>query len=128
MSTPTEYKFQESQDFYEKHYKIVRQWMLDPEQQQFLGNSDSRKCRFCDQLEPQTTFDTLAHAIPEAMGNKSLFSYYECDICNNAFGRGIESDFGEWSKPIRAMTRIKGKSGVPKLAKDGKGRWRVEVS
>jgi hypothetical protein len=30
--------------------------------------------------------------------------------------------------PIRAMTRIKGKNGVPTLVRDGKGGWRVEAN
>jgi hypothetical protein len=118
---------QEAIDFYEKHYKIVREWFLVPGEKQFLGEKNSRKCRFCDRSEPQVTFRKIAHSIPESLGNKSLFSYYECDECNENFGKGIESDFGEWSKPIRAMTRIKGKNGVPRLVKKGEKRWRLEA-
>lgn len=114
-------------DFYEKNYRIVGQWMLDPDKEQFLGDSNSKKCRFCDRGEPEATFETLAHAIPESIGNKSLFSYYECDDCNARFGRGIEREFGNWSNPIRAMTRIKGKKGVPVVEKQGKLGWRVET-
>lgn len=127
MTAEFENQNQEAIDFYEKHYKIVGQWFLVPGEKQFLGNRDSRQCRFCDRCEPQVTFQKIAHAIPESMGNKSLFSYYECDECNQNFGIGIESDFGEWSKPIRAMTRIKGKNGVPRLVKNGEQRWRLEA-
>lgn len=127
MNDQSKDKNHKATDFYDKNYKIVGQWMLEPEKKQFLGEAHSRKCRFCDRSEPETTFETLAHAIPESIGNKSLFSYYECDECNGKFGRGIESDFGNWSKPIRAMTRIKGKNGVPTVAKNGKLGWRVET-
>jgi len=47
--------------------------------------------------------------------NKSLFTAYECDMCNDDFGKGIEQDLGNWSKPKRTMARIRGKSGVPTL-------------
>jgi hypothetical protein len=33
-----------------------------------------------------------AHALPESISNKSLFTYYECDACNQAFGEGCEND------------------------------------
>ena len=67
-----------------------------------------------------------AHAIPEAFGNKSITSTYECDACNQAFGRGIENDLGNWSKPMRTFARIRGKNGVPTMKKGSSGGWRIE--
>jgi hypothetical protein len=51
---------------------------------------------FCGESSPEDTFKLEAHALPEALGNKSLTTTYECDACNQGFGRGIENDFGHW--------------------------------
>jgi hypothetical protein len=53
------------------------------------------------------------------LGNKSVESTYECDACNEIFGKGIENDLGNWSKPMRTLARIRGKSGVPTIKKTG---------
>src|SRR6202043_395315 len=54
----------------------------------------------------------------------------ECDACNEMFGRGIENDLGNWSKPMRTMARIRGKTGVPTIKKKGGSApgWRIEYS
>jgi hypothetical protein len=49
---------------------------------------------FCGEISPEVTFKLEAHALPEALGNKSLTTTHECDACNQGFGRGIENDFG----------------------------------
>jgi hypothetical protein len=114
-------------EFYDKHYDQLRVWHLRPGTIEFLGNEGAGKCRFCLKTTPDVTFENEAHAIPEALGNKSLFSYYECDNCNGTFGKGIENDFGNWSKPIRTMLRIRGKNGVPAIKKTDAG-WRIDAS
>jgi HNH endonuclease len=91
-----------------------------------LGNKEDRVCRFCGLREPQVSFRKDAHAIAEMLGNKSLFTAYECDTCNGKFGRGIEQDLGNWSKLMRTMSRIRGKNGVPTLKRGGNTGWRIE--
>jgi hypothetical protein len=103
--------------FYDEHFQCLVTAMLTPGRKQFLGDAANKRCRFCRKTAPQVTFRKEAHAIPEALGNKSLFSHYECDACNQKFGAGIQDSFGKWSKPMRMMTRIRGKSGVPTLKK-----------
>ncbi|MGU5678330.1 HNH endonuclease [Aeromonas allosaccharophila] len=89
-----------------------------------MGN---RTCRFCGKQSPEVTFKKVAHAIPELLGNKSIESAYECDTCNKKFGEGIENDLGNWSKPMRTLISIRGKSGVPTLKRGGdKPGWRIE--
>jgi hypothetical protein len=75
---------------------------------------------------PKVTFKNEAHAIPECLGNKSLTTKYECDDCNQFFGRGIENDFGNWSKAQRALSGVRGKKGVPTLKEESRRRWRFE--
>lgn len=113
--------------FYETHYDVLGSWLLKPGDKVVLGDKNNRICRFCGKRPPEETFRKVAHAIPESLGNKSIESAYECDTCNDKFGRGIENDLGNWSKPMRTFARIRGKSGVPTLKKGGDAPgWRIE--
>ena len=113
--------------FYDTHYDMLGRWLLRPGHKVMLGDKQNRVCRFCGKSAPEVTFKKGAHAIPELLGNKSIESFYECDTCNNMFGRGIENDLGNWSKPMRTFARIRGKSGVPTLKKGGDTPgWRIE--
>lgn len=112
--------------FYETHYDLLRTWLLRPGEKVVLGDKQKRRCRFCRKQAPVVTFRKVAHAIPEALGNKSIETTYECDNCNEKFGSGIENDLGNWSKPMRTFARIRGKSGVPTLKRGGDSGWRIE--
>jgi len=116
--------------FYDKHYAAAEPIFLQPGIKLMLGSADRPKhCRFCGKDEPEVTFKDEAHALPAAFGNTGLFSNYECDACNHLFGEGIENHLGNWSKPIRTLSRIKGRNGVPTIKKPGPGQgWRVEHS
>lgn len=118
--------FDDALGFYERHYDILGLWRLRPGFKKTLGSKDDRCCRFCGRRPPEATFRLEAHAIPEALGNKSLFTNWECDACNHAFGRGIENDLGNWSKPMRTLSLIKGKGPVPTIKKGSGGGWRIE--
>jgi hypothetical protein len=119
--TPAEEAFR----WYVDHYENLGQWILQPRKKIFLGDKGNRLCRFCGKRPPEVTFKEELHAIPELLGNRSLFTYYECDVCNHIFGDGIENDFGNWSKPMRTMARIKGRKGVPTIKRTDRG-WRIE--
>jgi len=115
--------------FYDQRYEGIGNWILEPKKKLILGSkSGIRICRFCERRSPEVTFKLDAHAIPESLGNKSLLLSYECDTCNQEFGKGIENDFGNWSKPMRTFARIRGKKGVPTLKKEGPKGWRVEYN
>lgn len=81
-------------------------------------NRNDRVCRFCKQSPPTTNFNNRAHAIPEALGNKTMISFDECDNCNSKFGkdskddRGIELDMIDFMSLFRAFYAIKGKGGI----------------
>lgn len=118
----------EALTFYTSRYGFIDPFFLRPGVPRIvLGDRQNRQCRFCGGTKPAASFRMEAHAVPEALGNKTLFSAYECDACNQAFGRGIENEFGNWSKPMRTLARIRGKSGVPTLKKGGDAPgWRIE--
>lgn len=118
----------EALQYYADRYDCVGQWSIRPDGQKiYLGNKEDKYCRFCLQSGDAVTFRKKAHAIPEALGNKSLFSYYECDACNEHFGQTIETDFGGWSKPMRTLCRINGKNGVPSIRLTSDGVARIDV-
>lgn len=73
----------------------------------YLGDKN-KICRFCKKSEPDVRFKTIAHSIPEQLGNKFLISNYECDECNQKFGK-LENDLGIFLGPIKAIYGIKGK-------------------
>jgi hypothetical protein len=112
-------------NFYSDHYKISKCWILEPGKVIILGDKDRKFCRFCGLSSPRATFRKRAHAIPEATGNKSLYTHYECDACNILFGTGIENDFGNWTKPMRTISRIIGKNGVPTIERKNDG-YRIQ--
>ncbi|WP_439890042.1 HNH endonuclease [Ralstonia sp. 25C] len=120
----------EATDFYEQNYRAVCAYVLrdSDKKKVILGSSANRKCRFCGKEPPEVSFKLEAHAIPESLGNKKIFSLYECDTCNKFFGNGIENDFGNWSKPARSLGRRRGKNGIPTLKGSGDSSWRMEWS
>ena len=134
MTTSIEQSANEAKRVAEEHaiqymndYDLIKELYLPAENKIILQRSDKKKiCRFCDGEAPTATFAKEAHALPEALGNNSLFSEYECDRCNGQFGESIENDFGKWSKPMRTMMRIKGKNGVPTIKWSSSNRNRIE--
>ena len=117
-------------EFYDKHYAGAEPIFLEPGKKRILGSAERpQHCRFCGKDEPEVTFKDEAHALPAAFGNTGLFSNYECDACNHLFGEGIENHLGNWTKPMRTLSRIKGRSGVPTIKNPGPEKgWRVEHS
>lgn len=83
-----------------------------------IGNAtkDDRVCRFCDgTLLTGSTFSKVAHAVPEALGNKTLILADECDKCNEYFGSNIEPIFIGTLDIYRALLGVKGKTGLPSI-------------
>ncbi len=79
----------------------------------YLGNKQNRVCRYCGRQQPDVTFHNTAHAIPDQIGNKTLFDWNECDTCNAHFSKMLEDDLGKWTLPWRTMMRTSGKQGIP---------------
>lgn len=72
-----------------------------------------RVCRFCNQSYPATTFQKDAHLIPELLGNKNLYSDFECDNCNKFFDTNYENDLSNFLGISRTLGGVKGKNGIP---------------
>lgn len=79
-----------------------------------LKQKNERECRFCGKSSPTVTFKKRAHLVPELLGNKKIFSDFECDTCNAKFGKN-ENDFANFLGLTRSITGVKGKAGIPKF-------------
>lgn len=82
-----------------------------------------RICRYCN-LTNQT-FKSVAHFLPEFMGNKTLFSYNECDKCNSKFGL-YETNINAFSGVKNTFIPIKGKKKYPKF-KSNDGNFTSQI-
>lgn len=116
--------------FYGATYDFLRRYVVRPgDRCPPLGSRTRRVCRFCRRTDAAVSFRARAHAVPEALGNKTLFTNYECDECNHKFGTTIENDLGAYTKPARVFSRIPGKRNVPSLKQHGSAKHpsRVDV-
>lgn len=77
---------------------------------------EKRCCRYCKKtMADGVSFKNIAHAISEALGNKTIISAEECDTCNSKFADTIEKDIIEYLHLYRVLYGKKGKNGVPHL-------------
>jgi hypothetical protein len=85
----------------------------------YLTDSIPNKCRFCGKSYPEVKFENNAHAIPEFMGNKKIFSKYECDACNKSYFSLFENEMANFMLPHSSLSGIKGKNKIPKYHQKG---------
>lgn len=104
---------EESLKFYDLNYSELFSYLPNSKHNVTIGKKQNRICRFCGKKEGETTFRTVAHSIPESLGNKKIITADECDECNAFFSNNIEIHFDKISKPYRQIGQIKGKKGVP---------------
>ena len=85
-----------------------------------IGEPDKTKrvCRFCGKDASKTTFKTKAHTISKSLGNNLIVTNDECDICNNNFGKNVESDFAEYVGVFRSIMGMRGYNGIPHIKGD----------
>lgn len=107
-------------DWYEARYDLNTLGRLRHRSKpRYLGDRESRRCRYCERGPSEVTFRQKAHAFPELIGNKSLKDYWECDECNATFAKRLDDEFSKWTLPFRSMGRIYGKNGIPKYHSSG---------
>lgn len=79
-------------------YDGLEEWIGEPDE-------NKRTCRFCGKSVPEVSFKKVAHAIQDALGNKLLFCYEECDTCNHDLAT-IEDQFRILMDFRRSVFRI----------------------
>lgn len=91
-----------------------------------------RKCIFCG--NENAKFTKVAHAVSETIGNKSLISHFECDECNQNFGKMFEDDLGKYMLPYKIITKTFGKNNqlsskdMPKEDGISYGTYRIQLN
>ena len=101
-------------EYFDKNYAIVFQTLLDMDKQTVLLNDNNCTCRFCKKTNKEVKFSNKCHAAPEFLGNKKIITKNECDFCNHKYANLLEDDLSKYTLPMRIMTRIYGKNGIPK--------------
>ena len=119
-------KAAEAMQFYARKYTVAFQAPLTAAKRIILEDALSdgvRRCRFCGRTKPEVAFRKDAHAIPEFLGNKSIFTRNECDECNQKLAHSVEDHLAKWFGPIRTVCQMPGERGFPKYkASDGSAR------
>lgn len=85
---------------------------MDLKERTFLYDvpDENLTCIFCLKKEPHTVFDDNSHVIPYSIGNHFLMHREECKICNDKFGRTIETELANFSEKYRVMNGQKNRS------------------
>jgi hypothetical protein len=104
--------FEKAAKEYDKNYFMVFSSVDELDRKRLTITDPIKRCRFCDKSEPAVSFKKTAHAIPELIGNRRIFSNNECDTCNEKFSRVLEDSLGKYLGLWRTMMQIKGKNGV----------------
>lgn len=82
----------------------------------------NRICRFCGNTRPipnsnssqqiKTTFKQEAHAISEALGNKTIILNEECDACNRFFSETCERHIYTYLRCLGTLFKVKNKDNT----------------
>lgn len=107
-----EFNYKRYEAFFSKYQLETRNATSDFQSKYWLGEKKGI-CRFCNR---EVKIKGTAHVIPEFLGNKYLFSNFECQDCNQKF-KLYEDSFANYLKAYRTIVQIKGKEGIPKYNK-----------
>ena len=111
---------------FHKNYERVLLYHFDTDDRTMLGTAPGQSCRFCGRSAPAVSFRQVKHAVPELLGNRSIFVQYECDDCNQFFGRVLEDSLGKMLSGVRTLLLMRGKRGIPSF-KTNRKLTRIDV-
>lgn len=103
---------EEATRYYAERYDVVARYALAAERKIYLKDhldDASRFCRYCGRGRPAVSFTSVAHAVPEFLGNRSVISLNECDECNHYLALNYEDHLSKWSLFARAASNVAGK-------------------
>jgi Protein of unknown function (DUF2934) len=106
----------EMDTLFQLNYQTLAEFCLAEADQRVLGNLRHPHCRFCEQSPPRAAFSFVRLAIPELVGNSSLYTRDLCDECAKQFADTIDAEFaGFWEslQTLRTGTASFREIGVP---------------
>ena len=105
--------------FYAKNYDTLVFKGLNPQHRRDIWGDKPPRCRFCHKSKPEVTFSKDAHLVPAFVGNKTLFSRYGCDGCNERFSK-FEDGLAKMTMGDRAISQVPKRKGFTPLKPQGK--------
>lgn len=105
--------------FYAENYEEIVFECLNSQDGKKIWGDKPPTCRFCYKTGPEVSFSKVAHLIPAFVGNKTLFSRYECDDCNDRFSK-FEDDLAKMTMGDRAISQVPKRKGFQSLQPQGK--------
>ena len=106
-------------EYYAENYEPLVFRDLDPKAKRETLGDKPPTCRFCLRGKLEVTFGKDAHVVPAFVGNKVLFSRYECDDCNARFSE-FEDDLAKMTIRARAIGQVSKRKGFASLKPQGK--------
>lgn len=105
--------------FYAENYDTLVFRDLDPRGKIETLGEKPPTCRFCQCTKPAVNFSKDAHVVPAFVGNRVLFSRYECNGCNERFSK-FEDDLAKMTMGDRALAQVPKRKGHASLKPQGK--------
>lgn len=90
-----------------------------------LNDSGIQTCRFCKKQKGEVSFRKKAHVFPALMNNSKLKSNFECNNCNEKFGK-YEADFGEYFSIERAVYGLTKRNNIIPTHKHPNGSIKIK--
>lgn len=106
-------------EFYAENYETLVFEGLNLKDRKEIWGQKPPVCRFCLKTKHNATFSKDAHLVPAFIGNKTLFSRYECDECNERFSN-FEDDLAKMTMGDRAIGQVPKRKGFTSLKPQGK--------
>lgn len=106
-------------------YELQHKLDSDITQNTYLGENRN-SCRFCGKVYPNAKFTKDAHVIPQSIGNRYLLSNFECDACNELFGK-YENSFTNYLSHLRPFNNIVNKNRKNKGVKHTETKTGLQI-
>jgi hypothetical protein len=94
----------------------------------FFGERNNRQCIYCGKTPNEVPFKKEAHVIPASLGNRILYNYNECDICNEKHFSTHENELANYLMLDRIFIGAKKRQGLPKYKPIPKGESSIQHS
>ena len=88
---------------FQLNYRSLAEFWLAEADERVLGDDRGPRCRFCEQSPPRAAFSLARPAIPELVGNASLFTRDLCDECAKQFAETIDAEFVRFWESLAAL-------------------------